>query len=340
MFTHLHVHTEFSMLDGLSRIEQLTARAERLGMTSLAITDHGGMYGAVDFYNKARAHGLKAHHRLRNVRRPGQPPRQEPQRQKPLPSYGAVAERPGLPEPHQAGHQVPRGRLLLPPPHRQRVARETPRGADSPLRLPQQRGVRPAVGTQARRGGRGGGLVQRPARRTLLPGAYAARRRPGAGHHQQGPHRAERPHRRSARRHQRLPLRGARRSPPSRHRYLHPHQHQRTRFQAAENGRAVLLPQEPRRDGRTLPGRAGGHHQHRARGRDVRPQARLLATAAAAVPHARRHDGGRLPRAAVRRGAAPPRRQHHPRGKKSGCATNWTSSAIPSSPTTSWWCGT
>ena len=47
------------MLDGLSRIDQLVERAEQLGMDSLAITDHGGMYGAVDFYNTARAHGIK-----------------------------------------------------------------------------------------------------------------------------------------------------------------------------------------------------------------------------------------------------------------------------------------
>ncbi len=59
MFTHLHVHTEYSLLDGLSRIDQLVERAEQLGMDSLAITDHGGMYGAIDFYNKARAHGIK-----------------------------------------------------------------------------------------------------------------------------------------------------------------------------------------------------------------------------------------------------------------------------------------
>ena len=48
MFTHLHVHTEYSMLDGLSRIEPLVIRAKELGMDSLAITDHGGMYGVVD----------------------------------------------------------------------------------------------------------------------------------------------------------------------------------------------------------------------------------------------------------------------------------------------------
>ena len=59
MFTHLHVHTEFSMLDGLSRIGPLVLRAKELGMHSLAITDHGGMYGAIDFYRAAMSAGIK-----------------------------------------------------------------------------------------------------------------------------------------------------------------------------------------------------------------------------------------------------------------------------------------
>lgn len=59
MFTHLHTHTEFSLLDGACRIEQLVARAKSLGMQSLAITDHGNMYGAVDFYKACKAGGIK-----------------------------------------------------------------------------------------------------------------------------------------------------------------------------------------------------------------------------------------------------------------------------------------
>ncbi len=47
MFTHLHVHTEYSLLDGMCRITQLVARAKELGMESLAITDHGALYGAI-----------------------------------------------------------------------------------------------------------------------------------------------------------------------------------------------------------------------------------------------------------------------------------------------------
>ena len=59
MFTHLHVHTEYSLLDGMCRIRRLVARAKELGMDSLAITDHGVMYGAVEFYLAAKEAGIK-----------------------------------------------------------------------------------------------------------------------------------------------------------------------------------------------------------------------------------------------------------------------------------------
>ena len=58
-FTHLHVHTEYSLLDASSKIKELTARAKELGMDSLAITDHGVMYGVIDFYRAAREAGIK-----------------------------------------------------------------------------------------------------------------------------------------------------------------------------------------------------------------------------------------------------------------------------------------
>ena len=58
-FTHLHVHTEYSLLDGSSKIKELTARAKELGMDSMAITDHGVMYGVIDFYRAAREAGIK-----------------------------------------------------------------------------------------------------------------------------------------------------------------------------------------------------------------------------------------------------------------------------------------
>lgn len=58
-FVHLHVHSEYSMLDGLNKIPPLVAKAKELGMTALAITDHGGMYGALHFYNACRKAEIK-----------------------------------------------------------------------------------------------------------------------------------------------------------------------------------------------------------------------------------------------------------------------------------------
>ena len=57
-FTHLHVHSEYSLLDGACRIGEVVARAKELGQTSLAITDHGVMYGAVAFFKECQAQGV------------------------------------------------------------------------------------------------------------------------------------------------------------------------------------------------------------------------------------------------------------------------------------------
>jgi len=58
-FTHLHVHSHYSLLDGLSKIDELLDKCQDLGMDSLALTDHGTMYGAIEFYKKARERGIK-----------------------------------------------------------------------------------------------------------------------------------------------------------------------------------------------------------------------------------------------------------------------------------------
>ncbi|MDI1318821.1 MAG: DNA polymerase III subunit alpha, partial [bacterium] len=58
-FVHLHVHSDYSLLDGACRIDRLMDRASALGMTSLALTDHGNLYGAIEFYNQAKAKGIK-----------------------------------------------------------------------------------------------------------------------------------------------------------------------------------------------------------------------------------------------------------------------------------------
>ena len=58
-FTHLHVHTEYSLLDGSNKIKEYVARVKELGMNSAAITDHGVMYGVIDFYKEAKKQGIK-----------------------------------------------------------------------------------------------------------------------------------------------------------------------------------------------------------------------------------------------------------------------------------------
>ena len=57
-FVHLHCHSHYSLLDGASRVPELVARARELGMNALALTDHGNLYGAVEFYRECKAAGL------------------------------------------------------------------------------------------------------------------------------------------------------------------------------------------------------------------------------------------------------------------------------------------
>ena len=57
-FAHLHTHTEYSLLDGSNKIKNYVARVKELGMTSAAITDHGVMYGVIDFYKECKAQGI------------------------------------------------------------------------------------------------------------------------------------------------------------------------------------------------------------------------------------------------------------------------------------------
>ena len=58
-FVHLHVHSEYSLLDGAARIQDLAAAAAGLGMSHLALTDHGVLYGAIPFYKACMEHGIK-----------------------------------------------------------------------------------------------------------------------------------------------------------------------------------------------------------------------------------------------------------------------------------------
>ena len=63
-FVHLHVHSEYSLLDATCRIEKLLEQTIKNKMPALALTDHGNMCGSVEFYQKAQEHGIKTHHGL------------------------------------------------------------------------------------------------------------------------------------------------------------------------------------------------------------------------------------------------------------------------------------
>ncbi len=58
-FVHLHVHSQYSLLDGFSNIKKLINRTKELGMPAVALTDHGNMYGVIEFFNAAKAADVK-----------------------------------------------------------------------------------------------------------------------------------------------------------------------------------------------------------------------------------------------------------------------------------------
>jgi DNA polymerase-3 subunit alpha len=76
-FCHLHLHTHYSLLDGATRIGPLMDRVKQQGMSAVAITDHGNMFGAIEFYRAAKAAGVKPIIGMRGVHGPRRPPRQE-----------------------------------------------------------------------------------------------------------------------------------------------------------------------------------------------------------------------------------------------------------------------
>ena len=118
-FTHLHVHTEYSLLDGASRISDIIGRATDLGMESLAISDHGSMYGVVPFVVAARKAELKpvigVEFYLTSRSRFDRVSHREDINYH-LPAPGGKRDR--LPQPHEAGHPQLYRRLLLQAPGR------------------------------------------------------------------------------------------------------------------------------------------------------------------------------------------------------------------------------
>ncbi len=153
-FVHLHLHTDYSLLDGACDLEEVVDEAARRKMPAVAVTDHGNLFAAESFYHDRENPRRKAHHRLRSLRRQGQPPRsrrklharrrQRPfagrtrpaRQQSPRP---ALRKRRRLPQSRQAGLRRLSRRFLLQAANRLRPARKTQRRADRSLRLPARR---------------------------------------------------------------------------------------------------------------------------------------------------------------------------------------------------------
>ncbi len=219
-FTHLHTHTEYSMLDGASRLDDLVAAAVADGQPALGITDHGNMYGVLDFYAACRNAGINpvigTEAYMAGESRHERPVRRgkvddtggdvEGGREALLPPDAAGRDHPGLPEPPQAlVGRLPRG-LLLQAPRRLGAPRTPPRGHHRHHRLPRRRR---APGTAGRRRGArpqaGGPPPGRVRARQPVRGAPGPRPAPtDADQPRAGPHRP--PARRPAARHQRQPL--------------------------------------------------------------------------------------------------------------------------------------
>ena len=135
-FVHLHVHSEYSLLDGFSNLKKLVKNAQEMGMPAVALTDHGTMFGVIEFFNAATRRRDQADHRpgsLHGARADDRPRLQAGQK---LPSPAAAGrKRDRLQEPAANCQRRPAGRLLLLPAHRPRLSGRPHRRADLHLRL-------------------------------------------------------------------------------------------------------------------------------------------------------------------------------------------------------------
>ena len=327
-YVHLHVHSEYSILDGACRIEPLVARAAELGMPAIGLTDHGSMAGAVELTRAATRGRYPPGAGLRDVCR--RRPRRPPPEGAPLPPDPARRDERGLPQPRPARLRGLSRRLLVPAAGRPRAAGGPLEGHHRPLGLPLRAGLQGARRRRrARRARR-----DRPARPDLRP-RQRLRRAPGRRHRhpdgdQPGPRRAGARRRPAAGRHGRRPLPDRRRRRPARGDALHPDRRHARQPRPVQVLEPRLLPEVARGDVRAH-GRAVGRRHAGPHRRDRRALRRPSSTSTrctcpdstcprgkhgAAVPPRARRDG---PARALRgRDAGAPRaarvRAPHDRG--------------------------
>ena len=277
-FTHLHTHTEFSMLDGAARVGELVAAAVADGQPALGITDHGNMYGVLDFYKACRDRGHRADHRHRGLhggrvapRAAGAPGagRRHGRRRRGwaealLPPDPAGRDRRGLPQPDEAVlGGLPRG-LLLQAPGRLGAARAPSPRPHRHHRVP-GRGGAPGVARRERGGGR---EARRPAAGHLRP-RQPVRRDPGPRARRPAPDQPaadrDRPAPRcAAARHQRQPLHPPRGRRVARRSAVRPDRRAARRHQPVQVRGDRALPQDGGRDAPSLSRRARSVRQHAA----------------------------------------------------------------------------
>ena len=265
-FAHLHVHTEYSMLDGAARLKDLFAEVKSQGMTHVAMTDHGNMFGAAEFHRQAKDAGVTPVIGIEAYVAPesrGNPNRilwgQPHQKKDDVSAAGAYLHKTIWARNNEGLHNLFRlssrsyaeGWLVKWPRMDKEIIAGHTRRADGLHRLPVGRAADQAAARPVRRGARGGGRVAGHLRQgELLPRADGAR----PGHRAPGPRRPDRDRqeaRHPAGRHQRLALHPRAGRPGARHAAVHPDR------------------QDP---GRRRPVPVRGHRLlHQARRRDVPP---------------------------------------------------------------------
>ena len=138
-FVHLHCHSHYSLLDGASKIPDLVRHVKALGMPAVALTDHGNLYGAIEFLREAKAAGILPIVGMEAYVAPGRRTERSgggaSGRRARLPPDPAGEERRRLPQPDAALVALVPGGLLLQAADRQGDPRSTHRGADLPVRL-------------------------------------------------------------------------------------------------------------------------------------------------------------------------------------------------------------
>ena len=282
MFTHLHVHTEYSLLDGLSRIDPLVRKASELGMHSLAITDHGGLYGAVDFYQTAKNAGLRPIIGCEMYVAPGS--RQDRSQAEKTPYHMTVLSKDMtgyrnlvklVTTAHLEGfYYKPRiDRELLEKHHEGLIVLSGCPSGEVPSLLSQGRMEDAQTAASWYRELFGDDYYLELMQHDRVPELAAINR--GLA---------------DLNRDLDIPLVATNDahyvqptgSPPPGHPYMHSHEHEYQRRTAYENGRRLLLPQKPRRDGCPVRRVPPGRRRDRGRRPEVRARDRLLA-----APYAR-----------------------------------------------------